>query len=96
MTIRILVLLIAALAAGGARAQEPAKLPPFNPANYPPEVRKALHSADEECKRQGGGEATLEPDAVRKLDLSGDGRDDYIVDFRYAQCTGQKAFAAYL
>jgi len=38
--------------------------------------------ADEECARQEGGAVTFAPDTVRKVDLTGDGRDDYIVDFR--------------
>ncbi len=72
----------AALAAGSALAQEPAKPPAFDAGNYPPEVRKALRYADEECARQEGGAVTFAPDTLRKVDLTGDGRDDYIVDFR--------------
>jgi len=29
---------------------------------------------------------TYAPDTVRRIDLTGDGRDDYIVDFRDAKC----------
>jgi hypothetical protein len=65
-----------------ARTQEPAKPPAFDAGNYPPEVRKALRYADEECARQEGGAVTFAPDNVRKVDLTGDGRDDYNVDFR--------------
>jgi hypothetical protein len=32
--------------------------------------------------RQEGGAVTFAPDTLRKVDLTGDGRDDYIVDFR--------------
>ncbi len=35
---------------------------------------------------QDGGLITLAPDAVRKIDLTGDGREDYIVDFRDTKC----------
>ena len=31
---------------------------------------------------QGGGEVTFAPDTVRKVDLNGDGRDDYVVSFQ--------------
>jgi hypothetical protein len=33
--------------------------------------------ADEACHRAGGTRVTLSINAVRKLDLNGDGRDDY-------------------
>ncbi|SHM01014.1 hypothetical protein SAMN05444159_7439 [Bradyrhizobium lablabi] len=95
MTIRKLTLVITVLAAGCALAQQPAKLPPFDHGNYPPEVQKALRYADDECKRDGGGEVTFAPDTVRKLDLTGDGRDDYIVSFGDTKCAGQSAFAAF-
>jgi hypothetical protein len=78
--------IVAALVAGSALAQQPAKPPPFDAGNYPPEVRKALHYANEECSAQGGGAVTFAPDAVRSLDLTGDGRDDYIVDFHDTVC----------
>jgi hypothetical protein len=92
MAIGKLMLVIAtALVAGSALAQEPAKSPPFDPGNYAPEVRKALRYANQECTRQGGGAVTFAPDTVRKLDLTGDGRDDYIVDFRDTECAGRQA-----
>ena len=80
--LKLMLVIPAALAAGSALAQEPAKPPAFDAGNYPPEVRKALRYADEECARQEGGAVTFAPDTVRKVDLTGDGRDDYIVDFR--------------
>lgn len=95
MTIRNLAFVIAVLAAGSALAQDAANLPPFDPGLYPPEVRQALHYANEECTRQGGGTVTFAPDTVRKLDLTGDGRDDYIVSFGDTKCVGENAFARY-
>lgn len=95
MTIGKLTLVITLLAAGCALAQQPAKLPPFDSGNYPPEVQKALHTAEEECKRQGGGGVTFAPDTVQKLDLTGDGRNDYIVSFGDTECAGLKTFAVY-
>jgi len=85
------LVIAAALAAGSALAQEPAKLPRFDPGSYPPAVRNALGYANEECTRQGGGAVTLAPDTVRKLDLTGHGRDDYIVDFRDTVCVDREA-----
>jgi hypothetical protein len=90
MTLRApLLFLIAAFIAGSGVA-EGAK-PPFDPGIYPPEVQQALHFANEECTAQGGGEVTFAPDTVRKLDLTGDGRDDYIIDFQDTKCAGSGA-----
>ena len=92
MTVRMLILAIAALVAGNALAQEPAKPQPFDASAYPAEVRKALRYANEECPAEEGGKVSFAPDTVRKLDLTGDGRDDYIVDFRDTACS-QRASA---
>jgi hypothetical protein len=35
---------------------------------------------------------TLTVNAIRKLDLNGDGRDDYIVDFHETECGGRASF----
>ncbi|WP_247276038.1 MULTISPECIES: hypothetical protein [unclassified Bradyrhizobium] len=53
----------------------------FNPSDYPPGVQKALRYANADCDRQDGGAVTFAPDTVRRIDLTGDGRDHYIVDF---------------
>ncbi|MCG2628354.1 hypothetical protein L6654_17110 [Bradyrhizobium sp. WYCCWR 13023] len=79
---RYLLVLLTMLTAA-ARADD-AK--PFDPADYPPAVQKALRYAHEECERQGGGAVTFGPDTVRRVDLTGDGSDDYIVDFRDTKC----------
>ena len=79
---RYLILMLA-LFATAARADE-AK--PFNPSDYPPGVQKALRYANEECESQDGGPVTFAVDTVRKVDLTGDGREDYIVDFRDTRC----------
>jgi len=93
MTTRIIALLFAALAlvSGSALAQDSAERVTFDETKYPREVRKSLRYAHEECKRQGGAKVTFAPDTVRKLDLTGDGRDDYIVDFRDTQCADRQA-----
>jgi hypothetical protein len=82
---------VLALAAGAAAAQEAAKLPPFKATDYPIEIRKALSYGPDECKRQGGGKVTFAPDTVRKVDLTGDGVDDYIISFRETKCAGRQA-----
>jgi hypothetical protein len=82
MPMRYLILLLV-LFATAARADN-AK--PFNPADYPPGVQKAVRYAYEECESQGGGAVTFAPDTVRRIDLTGDGREDYIVDFRDTKC----------
>jgi hypothetical protein len=79
---RYLVLMLA-LFASAARADEAR---PFNPADYPPGVQKAVHFANEECDSQEGGAVTFAPETVRKIDLTGDGREDYIVDFQETKC----------
>src|SRR6478609_3435562 len=82
MPMRYLILLLV-LFATAARADN-AK--PFNLADYPPGVQKAVRYANEECDSQGGGAVTFAPDTVRRIDLTGDGREDYIVDFRETKC----------
>jgi hypothetical protein len=92
MMIRIATLVfVAALLAGHAFAEDAAPRTAFNPDAYPPEVRKSLRYANEECARDGSGEVTFAPDTVQKRDLTGDGRDDYIVDFRDTECAGSQA-----
>ena len=77
------LMLLLVLIASAARAED-AK--PFNPADHPAGVQKALRYANEECTSQEGGDVSFAPDTVRKIDLTGDGRDDYIVDFRDTKC----------
>jgi len=76
--IPMLLLIASAAHAGDAR--------PFDPADYPTGVQKAVRYANEECTSQDGGPVTFAPDTVRKVDLTGDGRDDYIVDFQNTKC----------
>ena len=78
-------LLIAGSTTGSASGQQ-------DFVNYPTEVRRALVAADESCRRAGGTRVTLTLNAIRKLDLNGDGRDDYIVDFHETECGGRASF----
>src|SRR5262245_2087792 len=52
----------------------------------PPEVRALFEEARRECRDVGGKEASFARDAVRRLDLNGDGRPDFIVDFKDSEC----------
>jgi hypothetical protein len=79
---RFLMCLLA-LFVSAARAEN-AK--PFNASDYPQGVQTALRYANEECTGQDGGEVTFAPNTVRKIDLTGDGRDDYIIDFSETKC----------
>lgn len=91
MRLTLPVIVMLASVAGAAAAQEAPKLPPFKASDYPIEIRKALSYGPEECKRQGGGKVTFAPDTVRRIDLTGDGRDDYIVSFAGTKCEGRLA-----
>jgi hypothetical protein len=79
-----IVLAAALIGSGNAAAQDPTKV--VNPDAYPAGVQQSLQRARDECKADGGGDVTFAPDMVRAFNLTGDGRDDYIVDFRNAQC----------
>jgi hypothetical protein len=82
---RILVLLIALILAAVAQAEDaPASL---DASKYPKDVQTALAYASDECKSQGGGEAILAPDAVQTVDLTADGRPDYIIQFGGTKCS---------
>jgi hypothetical protein len=87
----LLALGLLALSAAGVAAQESAKLPPFKAIDYPIDIRRALSYGPDECRRQGGGKVTFAPDTVRKLDLNGDGKDDYIISFADTRCEGALA-----
>ena len=82
---------LAIMAAGHAVAQDAAKPATFDERAFPHEVRKALRYAHDECRRQGGKRVTFAPNTVHKLDLTGDGRDDYIVDLRETECHDRPA-----
>jgi hypothetical protein len=77
-------LVAAALAAmiGAAPGEEAA----FDPKAYPADVQAALQSAHKTCTDEEGGRVTFAANTVRKLDLTGDGRADYIVDLRDTRC----------
>jgi hypothetical protein len=54
--------------------------------SYPAEVRAVLAEARKACTDEEGKRVRFAPQAVRKLDLTGDGRADFIVDLNHAKC----------
>lgn len=70
-----------------AAAQQPTKLPPFDAANYPAELRQSFDAAIKACSEAEDGKVAFAPDTVRTLDLTGDGRQDFIVSLENAKCS---------
>jgi hypothetical protein len=81
---------LAIVAAGGAVAQDATKPAEFDERALPSEVSKTLQAARDECAQEGGERVTFAPDTVRKIELTGDGRDDYIVRLRDTRCHGRE------
>jgi hypothetical protein len=65
-----------------AAAQSPA---------YPKEVQAVLDHATKSCLEEGGTKTEFSAEDIRKIDLTGDGRDDYIVHLQNAQCAEREA-----
>jgi hypothetical protein len=59
---------------------------------YPPEVESSLEFARKECKEAEGTGTTFTKNTVRKIDLTGDGRADYIVSMDEAKCEGRESY----
>jgi hypothetical protein len=90
MSIRDLAILaVITLLAGYSAMWREARSGEFNEANFPPEVRKSLRYAHQECKRAGGGKVTFALETVRVADLTGDGRPDYVVSLEDTVCEGR-------
>jgi hypothetical protein len=83
----LLACAVLVLAIGTAAAQKAAKQPPFDPQNYPAEIRKSFDAATKECHEADEGKVTFAPDTVRAVDLTGDGRQDFIVSLENAKCS---------
>jgi hypothetical protein len=60
-------------------------------ARYPRELEAEFDWARKECASAGGERVEFGEAVVKKLDLTGDGRDDYIVDLNGASCVGREA-----
>jgi len=78
------LLLLAASCALGvpAAAQGPA---------YPKDVQAVLDHAAKSCREEGGTEMKFSAGDIQKIDLTGDGRDDYIVHLQNAECAEREA-----
>lgn len=57
-------------------------------AAYPKDVQAVFDFHRKACMDDGGTDATFSDEDVRKVDLNGDGRDDYIVHLQNAECLG--------
>ena len=55
--------------------------------SYPSEIQKDLDEARKECAAADNGQAQIKPGFVRKLDLAGSKRADYVVDFGKLKCS---------
>jgi hypothetical protein len=55
---------------------------------YPKDVQAVLDRAAKFCLDEGGTPAEFSAEDVHKVDLNGDGRDDYIVHLQNATCPG--------
>jgi hypothetical protein len=81
---KYLLLLLATSCALGvpAAAQAPA---------YPKDVQAVLDRATKFCREEGGNGTEFSAEDIRKIDLTGDGRDDYIVHLQNAHCAEREA-----
>src|SRR5262245_59098945 len=61
---------------------------PSRPENCAPpaEVQAHVNDARKECAGIEEGELRVDPQAYQKLDLTGDGRDDYLLDYSFIKC----------
>jgi hypothetical protein len=55
-------------------------------AQEPAGAKLALDVARQECRAKRGLRLTVEPEAIRSIDLTGDGRTDYIVTYDHVTC----------
>ena len=55
--------------------------------SYPSEIQKDLDEARKECAEADDGKITVKPGFVRKLDLTGNKRADYVVDHGELKCS---------
>jgi hypothetical protein len=75
------------LTVGAAAGREAAKQAPFNAGDYPAEIRKSFDTAVEACREADDGKVTFATDTVRSVDLTGDGRQDFVVSLENTRCS---------
>jgi hypothetical protein len=83
----LLACALPALTVGAAVGQDAAKQAPFNANNYPPVIRRSFDAAVKECREADDGKVTFAADTVRTVDLTGDGRQDFIVSLENTECS---------
>lgn len=68
--------LMLAVSAGSAFAED-----------YPEPVARSLDRATTECAGFENGTVTVEAEAIQRIDLTGNGDDDWVVDTHHMQCS---------
>ena len=69
-----------------AASADPLRPPRAQGEFYPPQVNAVLGEARKACRDAEGRKVTFQDGAVRRLDLTGHGRVDYVVDLSHATC----------
>src|SRR5262245_5563421 len=82
---RVAVLATATLAGTGSPLSAENSAPP-------PERQAHVNGARKECAGIDGGELRVDPGAYQKLDLTGDGRDDYLLDYSLIKCSTAEGY----
>jgi hypothetical protein len=59
---------------------------------YPKEIQAIIEESRKACKDGNDTDLVIEKNAIRKIELSGDRLDDYIVDFNYIRCGDAGSF----
>ena len=88
---------IGVLAAAFSGAMTPGVMTLAAAQDYPREIQVRFETAREECKDAGGHGpdskgVVVKPEAIRKLGLNGDRRDDYIVDYTHVSCDDNRSY----
>jgi hypothetical protein len=79
-------LVVSALACSLIAAVARAADPPAKPAKLPAAVAAGLKSVEDTCREVGGKPRTA--DAVKRADLNGDGKEDYVLYLGWVDCDG--------
>ena len=58
---------------------------------YPKDVQAVLDHATKFCREEGGNGTEFSAEDIQKIDLTGDGRDDFIVHLQNAKCGEREA-----
>ena len=58
---------------------------------YPNDVQAVLDRAAKSCRDEGGTGTEFSAEDIQKIELTGDGRDDYIVHLQNTKCAEREA-----